>query len=179
MAVDAAFWTAETYAKARALWVSGLTSGDVARAVGAPSADAVLGRMWRLGVTRAPIIAWFNQRLEASSRNRRRRISFAVVPGSKSPTGQRGPLLVFDHPPPPAPILCDPRPWITRDAGECAFPVAGDGETTLSCCNRAVHRGYCEAHRTMMVRPLTADRCQGPNQESPRMGGRSAQAESL
>ncbi len=43
-----------------------------------------------------------------------------------------------------------PRPWLSRRRHECAFPVAGEGATTLSCCNPCGRWTYCEAHRGVM-----------------------------
>src|SRR5579875_4114545 len=46
-----------------------------------------------------------------------------------------------------------PRPWLTRKAGECAFPVLGEGEDVLSCCRPATDGPYCAAHRAKMKGP--------------------------
>ena len=41
----------------------------------------------------------------------------------------------------------NPRPWELREAGECAFPVAGYGPGTLSCCEVVtLGRAYCFGH---------------------------------
>ena len=40
-----------------------------------------------------------------------------------------------------------PRPWTSRKAGECAFPVFGEGEDVLSCCRPPPAGDYCAAHR--------------------------------
>lgn len=45
------------------------------------------------------------------------------------------------------------RPWLQREQGECAFPVAGEGAATLSCCRPAFRGEYCAAHRSIMFRP--------------------------
>jgi hypothetical protein len=46
----------------------------------------------------------------------------------------------------PVSIAIAPRPWLTRNPGECAFPVAGEGVATLACCNPCGGRTYCAAH---------------------------------
>lgn len=46
-----------------------------------------------------------------------------------------------------------PRPWLTRRAGECAFPVGGEGWDMRSCCNPCVGAEYCPAHRRLVYRP--------------------------
>lgn len=43
------------------------------------------------------------------------------------------------------------RPWLERRFGECAFPVAGLGADTLSCCTDTDGATYCAAHRKIMI----------------------------
>jgi hypothetical protein len=40
------------------------------------------------------------------------------------------------------------KPWLERAAGECAWPVSGDGWKVRSCCAPITRRGssYCDAH---------------------------------
>ena len=52
-------------------------------------------------------------------------------------------------------VACAPRPWLTRDVGECAFPVDGAGVTTRACCNPCTGDDYCPAHAAAMRRPPT------------------------
>jgi hypothetical protein len=56
----------------------------------------------------------------------------------------------------PASIARAPRPWISRETGECAFPVAEAGRATLSCCNPASGAAYCAEHLARMRGPVTA-----------------------
>jgi hypothetical protein len=46
-----------------------------------------------------------------------------------------------------------PRPWLTRGAGECAFPVDGEGSTTRACCNPCGADAYCPDHRAVTRGP--------------------------
>src|SRR6202008_3829349 len=47
-----------------------------------------------------------------------------------------------------------PRLWLTRAFGECAFPVGGESEATLSCCAPTAGRSaYCAAHHRVVFRP--------------------------
>ena len=49
---------------------------------------------------------------------------------------------------------CQPRPWLTREDGECAFPSGGSGADTLSCCRPCVPgKQYCAEHRRRMKGP--------------------------
>lgn len=50
-------------------------------------------------------------------------------------------------------VALAPRSWLTRKKGECAFPVAGEGQWTLSCCNPTRGHTYCAAHRSAMRGP--------------------------
>ena len=46
-----------------------------------------------------------------------------------------------------------PRPWVTRRRGECAYPVAGRGADTLSCCRPSGPAQYCPGHLDRMRGP--------------------------
>ncbi|HEY7900524.1 MAG TPA: hypothetical protein VIC25_04995 [Caulobacteraceae bacterium] len=48
------------------------------------------------------------------------------------------------------------RPWTSRLAGECAYPVDGCGEAMRCCCAPCGEARYCEPHRRAMRpgRPL-------------------------
>ena len=61
--------------------------------------------------------------------------------------------LVMSKPFLPHTVALAPRPWLTREKGECAFPVAGDGVSVLSCCNPCGPKGYCRPHVIAMRGP--------------------------
>ncbi len=46
-----------------------------------------------------------------------------------------------------------PRPWLTREAGECAWPHDGDGATVRACCNPCGAAAYCPGHKALMRGP--------------------------
>jgi len=50
-------------------------------------------------------------------------------------------------------LAVTPRPWLSRLAGECAFPVDGESWLTRSCCNPSGRRPYCDAHERLMRAP--------------------------
>jgi hypothetical protein len=50
-------------------------------------------------------------------------------------------------------IACAPRPWLTRGAGECAFPVDGERRDVRSCCNPCAVSTYCAAHLRLVRGP--------------------------
>lgn len=43
-----------------------------------------------------------------------------------------------------------PRVWTERRRGECAYPVAGSGDRTVSCCAPVSVGSYCDTHRARM-----------------------------
>ncbi len=160
MTREASFWTAERDAAAQALWRKGLSGREVARRLGAVSQNAVIGRMWRLGAKRTKLASQQNQqagmavRRTAAAAGRGgwpRRALPGLLPTALNGPGSGPPLV--EHPlPQQTPVLCSPRPWLTRENWECAYPVAGEGVSTLSCCNTPVRRGYCAAHRAAIIR---------------------------
>jgi hypothetical protein len=46
----------------------------------------------------------------------------------------------------PLSIARAPRPWLTREKGECAFPVDGESLTLIACCNPCGQALYCPPH---------------------------------
>ncbi len=50
-------------------------------------------------------------------------------------------------------VALRPRPWLTREKGECAFPVGGEGMTLQSCCNPCAGSTYCRPHAAAMRGP--------------------------
>jgi hypothetical protein len=50
------------------------------------------------------------------------------------------------------------RPWLEREAGECAFPVGEPDQAwmQLSCCAPTGGGTYCPAHRALMAGPEVA-----------------------
>ena len=134
LSTPVSFWTREKDHAARSLWMSGCSASRIAVIIGAASANAVLGRAWRRGWTRPAELARINHR-EAHPK-------FAFL----------------DEPLPPSPpvtIALAPRPWLSRDRGECAFPVDGEGWTTRSCCNPCGPASYCPTHHAIMAGPKT------------------------
>jgi GcrA cell cycle regulator len=145
-------WTDARIAELVRLWQGGVSAGGIAETLGdGVSRSAVLGKLHRLGL--------LGSRKAAAAP---RRYAGSVPPAP-------APALASGRPPPPPLRLAEvpsappvtawrtaafvtlrgttPRPWLTREFGECAFPVDGEGAATLSCC-APVRRGsvYCAAH---------------------------------
>jgi hypothetical protein len=62
-------------------------------------------------------------------------------------------LLVMTRAARRRPIALQPRPWLTREAGECAFPIDGRGVAVRACCNPSGPGIYCPPHAAIMRGP--------------------------
>ena len=61
-------------------------------------------------------------------------------------------------PPPVSVVAAVGRPWLTREEGECAYVVAGDGSEALACrapgrARRWGYASYCPGHDLEIYRP--------------------------
>jgi len=149
-------WTEARVARLKQLWTDGLSASGVARALGGVSRSAVLGKLLRLGLlkTRKPASAPRGLDLEGGSDEAKLAAAFRLH--RSRPRRE----------PPPTPWRADafqplagsaPRPWLSRGPGECAFPVGGEGEGTLSCCARTRGAGaYCPHHHAIVFRASPA-----------------------
>ena len=54
-----------------------------------------------------------------------------------------------------AALALAPRPWVTREFSECAFPIE-KSDQTYSCCNETHGLTYCSAHLSVMRIPTPA-----------------------
>jgi len=48
-------------------------------------------------------------------------------------------------------VAAEPKPWLERKFGECAWPVDGAGADTRSCCNPTARATYCRTHDAVRV----------------------------
>lgn len=139
-------WTPDMDAQITTLWYEGRSATQIGALVG-KTRNAVIGRVHRLRLKRAmasppPAKPKPHRRGGAApSRIRSARLASpkpAKATVAKSPDIHLVPSETARH-------------WTTRGYGECAFPVAGDGEHVLSCC-AATGDGatYCADHRKVM-----------------------------
>jgi GcrA cell cycle regulator len=153
------------------LWAEGVSASGIAKALGDVSRSAVLGKLHRLDLLGSRLPAAPPRRFDGPTR------AWASAPTAAAPLFRpaAAPAQAAASPPTPptpprspwreavfAPLAATaPRPWLTRDFGECAFPVGGDGAALLSCCARVRPRSaYCAAHHAIVFRtpawPATA-----------------------
>lgn len=131
------------------LYLDGYSAAQVAHQLGnGLSRCAVIGRLRRLGCERPKALSEPSIRTPYPQNRRPYRRG-----GAKKIEPIRQPKVVTMTPPVTVPL--NPRPWITRGAAECAFPVGGEGADTLSCCNPTGDIGttYCRHHQRIMWAP--------------------------
>lgn len=157
------FWTEEREAALIRLWDDGACAREVARTLGAASRSAICGKVARLRqegrITRPMETA---RTRGASVRAGMRAVGRARAVAPPKPAKPRlivlghGAVAVASEPAPPRvpfnqpafePLPgSTPKPWTERAFGECAWPVGGDGDAMLSCCNPVAARGWCSQH---------------------------------
>jgi GcrA cell cycle regulator len=148
-------WTDARTAQLAELWTAGVSASGIADALGDVSRSAVLGKLHRLKLLGSRQAASAPRRFAGAI------LTLAADAGAaRTMSGERNSA----GPPTPARSpwredafepLCGtaPRPWLSREFGECAFPVGGDDEAVLSCCARARPRSaYCEAHHLIVFK---------------------------
>lgn len=129
-------WSPEILRVARRLYLDeGWSASETAQRIGA-SRSALIAKAHRMGwaAERDPALATANQVRGG------RAVARALRPA-------RPPKAL---PPQPVVVVCRPKPWLERGAGECAFPVSGDGEAVMSCCSPSGDATYCAAHTAAM-----------------------------
>ena len=129
-------WTGEQTGLLTQAWTAGHASREIASMVGM-TPSAVRCKRRRLGLP---------ARSEASQEATERERGAALA----GPKGEPNP----DQAPPPPPLPGSmPRPWTQRMARECAWPVLGFGDETLSCCLPVDGRApYCCGHMALLRR---------------------------
>lgn len=156
-----AFWTPERIEVLSDLWGKGFSSSQIARRIGGCSRNACIGKIHRLGLqSRAADVVEaalaLGGRMKAYGSRDGTVAPIKRPPRRKMHTAPKGkPLWV---PPPVTPVdATNARPWVSREAGECAAPISGEGADTLSCCTPCGDHTYCKAHRALLYeKPKTS-----------------------
>jgi GcrA cell cycle regulator len=147
-------WTDARVALLTRLWTEGLSASAVAQTLGEGiSRSAVLGKLQRLGLLKTRRAASPPRPVAGETADGDGKLAAAFRLRRTPPRRE----------PPPSPWKAQafrplpgttPRDWLSRRAGECAFPVGGEGETTRSCCAPcAPFSAYCPSHRAVVFRP--------------------------
>lgn len=152
-------WTDTRIAQLERLWSEGVSAAGIAEALGDISRSAVLGKLHRLRLLRSRKAASAPRRYDGPAGPRPADVA-AVRPALPAPRARAMP------PEPPRSPWREaafealsgtvPRPWLSREFGECAFPVGGEGGDLVSCCAPTRPRsGYCAAHHAIAFKPVS------------------------
>lgn len=147
-------WTKDRVRRLAELWWDGRSAAWIARDLGAGvSRCSVLGKVSRLGLTRAPSTP--TARLAPRGRNAKR----AVTPAGRvaAPMLRGRPAVALPAEP--------TRTILTVKAGDCRWPYGEPGKAGFGLCGRPVGRAaFCLAHagvgyqrRPVQVEVLLAD----------------------
>jgi GcrA cell cycle regulator len=153
-------WTEARLARLAEMWGAGMSASAIGEALSV-SRSAVLGKLHRLKLLKTRAGASAPRRYDPTSSASPAGPAARPTPAAPRSASRR------EAPTPPVspwreaafqPLAGSaPRPWLTREAGECAFPVGGEGEGILSCCAPVEGCGaYCPAHRGVVFRSTTA-----------------------
>jgi hypothetical protein len=143
-------WTEARVVLLTALWADGIAAGVIAKRMGM-TRGMVAGKRHSLGLPpRSEAV-----QKAAQAANARRTAGLCEAAGSRADpeTMRRKAAEVTALEAAVRPLRgSNPRPWELRRFGECAFPVAGYGADTLSCCEPAeAGRPYCFGHCELLA----------------------------
>ncbi len=149
-------WTDEEFAAVAKLWDDGVSGAEIGRRFHR-TRSGVIAKITRMRARGYPFkraavpMAARSEKAKSQRDNRQpqRRMSTALRRPSSPPKPLPEPPAIVD--------ATHAKPWGERKAGECAFPISGDGEATLSCCTPTTAR-YCKAHAEIMYAPPKAPR---------------------
>jgi GcrA cell cycle regulator len=155
-------WTDDACALLRRMWLDDGASGtEIAAAFGGKlTRNAVIGKAYRMGLTRPKSVGKFNiKRLTPKDRSADKRAPKKAKPRvyvnvrnvvHNIEARRRDPGMVAI----PAADRIFPlaKPWLERKFGECAFPI-GEGADALSC-STPTERTYCPACEAVMFQPV-------------------------
>lgn len=143
-------WTRERVDLLRALWADGIPAGQIAKRMGI-TRGMVAGKRHSLGLPPRDQ----KVQIEAMVANAKRTAVLCGHLGKLQPEYRAGKRTdvesKMDRLSKPL-EGSNPRPWTQRTYRECAFPVAGYGEGTLSCClPNTLGSPYCLGHREILA----------------------------
>jgi GcrA cell cycle regulator len=135
------FWTDERTDELKSRWAKGETGSEIFRAMAAPSRNAVVGKVYRLGLDGRVAIAAKNSN---NNRNKRRRQYRTVHYADGKVFIVEGEQGMLEEKPP---IFKKPVKFFDLKDHHCRWPGAGDMPDLLFC-GAAVADGYsyCPAH---------------------------------
>lgn len=157
-------WTDARIAQLTHLWRDGVSAGGIAEAMGDVSRSAVLGKLHRLQLLGSRKPAAEPRRYEGPllvpPAEREAARPLAASQSARRTAAPEPPSSPWRAAAFAALARTTPRPWLSREPGECAFPVDGAGEGPgagqLSCCAPARPRSaYCPGHHAIVFRTVS------------------------
>ena len=145
--MTSAVWTPENTLKLMTLWQEGRTAAWIARALGPDvSRCAVLGKVYRLGLTRGPEAC----RGRATA-PRCAEPGGGDMPAARLATRSSGSPQIRATPRPATRVIVTPSvptvSILSVRRGQCRWPYGCSGESGFGLCGRTVARGaFCAAH---------------------------------
>lgn len=154
-------WTDARIAQLTRLWTEGVSAAGIAEALGDVSRSAVLGKLHRLRLLGSRKPASAPRRYDGPPPARVGPVAGHALRSASVP--RQEPPAKATPPEPPrspwreavfAPLAgTTPRPWLSREFGECAFPVGGEADALVSCCAAVKPRSaYCPAHHAIVFK---------------------------
>jgi len=173
-------WSDDRISQMRKLWEQGLSCSQIAAALNCGmTRNAIIGKTNRLGWKRenTSVLRLPYPERAAPKMSRKRQQPTAPFQ-SKSPNWRDDGRPVAPTPPKAVTDIESPNaaPWTQRQAGQCAYPVDGEGADVRSCCNFTIG-AYCVDHHRLMYRQGTeADEKAGVFRGGLTFGDRSSRA---
>ena len=153
------FWTQERVDQATSLWKEGKSAAQVAKAIKAPSRNAVIAKLHRLGLTRGDraraVTSSLTRTYAAPNSTAQRRATPPAIRNPASETPQPADRRRLRE------VEVAAEPVQLAELGRCAcrYPVSGFGTTLgetseLLFCGAATPAGksYCESHAALTRR---------------------------
>jgi|GEM_PF-1741017 len=149
-------WTEERVTILRQCVAEGLSAGQAASKLGVTRA-ACTGKATRLGIRFRSAAGGIATRKVAGVASPGQTLKRADPSSVKVARGQVFPMPETRALPPLREVKTsvEPRPWLTRKFGECAWPVSGEGADVFSCCAPVaqIDPPYCAAHMRLRSMP--------------------------
>lgn len=132
-------WTRDRVAELIRLWGDGASATQIAKQWGGGcTRNAVIGKIHRLRKAGIELRSAANLRELPTKPPRPKRERVYRAPA----------VAAIPHKPRLEVVPPTAKPWTERKAGECNWPIAGEGADTISCCRPSAGR-WCEEHNAI------------------------------
>ena len=137
------WWTEERTAELKTRWAKGETGSQIFRAMGAPSRNAIVGKVYRMGL---------DGRINITQKNTRRSSRNAIQLRRRM-NGEKGETMTVDEQPT---SFANPRKLMELRDHHCRWPGTGRGIDMLYCAAPVANGySYCTAHCRIAFQPYT------------------------